>query len=274
MDPEFFIRQRYADAKFETLGALEEPVGSQRCAAAGRALQRVADAGLRKIPESFPAEEPLACARGCCWCCYGGRVGVTIPEAAAIAELLSTFPESERNTIQQSLRAATNELRKGGSSLRWRERAPCPFLDETIGECRVYPLRPTKCRGWTAYDQDACRRSYEAGGNADPTILISNLRMEVCTGSTGGHIDALAEHGLDGDTYDLEPAVLAHLLDEDAPQQWLGGAKWTKDQVIRRALQLAPGTVRNEGKRLRRQQRRKKERTSELRLVRLQLVTT
>jgi len=254
MDPESLIRHSYAEAKLETSSALMDSAQSPS-AATGRALHRIADASLRVIAES-PAEDPIACARGCCWCCYGGRVGVTIPEAAAIAESVSSLPDSKRKEIEQRLDTATSALRRGGTSLRWRERAPCPFVDESAGDCTVYSVRPTKCRGWTAYDQEACRSSYEVGGDADPAIIISNLRMEACTGATAGHVDALNEHGLDGRSYDLEPAVLLLLRNDEAVRQWLAGANWTKDQLISSALQLTPAALRNEQKRLRRQRKR------------------
>ena len=126
-------------------------------AAAGSAAEAVRSAWARL--DALAAEAPTRarwdCAAGCAACCRL-KVFVHPLEADALTALL-------RADLSAAARAALarriDETARLGRDLEagaWRRaRLACAFLDET-DRCRIYDVRPVKCRAHVSRDVRAC----------------------------------------------------------------------------------------------------------------------
>lgn len=94
-------------------------------------------------------------------CCSrpGGVVRVTAPEIAALAAHLGMTDAAVRSRF---VAPSGDRLREGLS-------VACVFLDESSGgaTCRVYPVRPERCRSWPFWPELA----------EDPAALTEAMRF-------------------------------------------------------------------------------------------------
>jgi Fe-S-cluster containining protein len=104
---------------------------------------------------------PVACAKGCHWCCHQLVVitcrddGRRILAAARARFTVAEFESFEAAVREQD--AAIGRLgHEAAQALRW----PCPLLRD--GLCAVYDVRPVACRSVVSPDPDCCREMMEA----------------------------------------------------------------------------------------------------------------
>ena len=106
--------------------------------------------------------QKVSCSSGCGACCRG-FVAITQAEARQLHDLISTFPQARRTTIDARFTQARRQLDDAGL-LKLIEAAdswtsadyqamvthyfelgiPCPFLEEE--SCSIYQVRPITCR--------------------------------------------------------------------------------------------------------------------------------
>lgn len=102
---------------------------------------------------------PLACGRGCSWCCHI-PVQASPPEVLRIVE----FVQSTRTRFEAAqTRQRIEEAFVAAEGLSARERLdrniPCPFLENHA--CSIYPVRPISCRQFHSLDVTPCQRRYQ-----------------------------------------------------------------------------------------------------------------
>lgn len=137
-------------------------------------LHRVMDemyADLERILTKEPFDPPLACARGCSYCCYN-QISLTPPEALHLGlYVLERYRGEEAEALARRVDDVLRRIRgKSRAELgTMRHELPCPFLED--GACAVHPARPLVCRGWNSVNAEQCRR---ANVNADPMTMIEN----------------------------------------------------------------------------------------------------
>jgi Fe-S-cluster containining protein len=113
------------------------------------ATSRLAAGLLARAPEGA-----VACRAGCDHCCYHS-VGVTPPEALAIADhLRATLSDAELARVAQHVSGCHDRTRGLTSAERFSPDHPCPFLQS--GRCSIYEVRPLSCRGMNSLDAGEC----------------------------------------------------------------------------------------------------------------------
>jgi Fe-S-cluster containining protein len=131
--------------------------------------------------EPLIGEHPVACKRGCSWCCRGIRVEVLAPEALAIGQLLRSSRAPEAVTLlSRALATAGGPARDLSAAERWQAQLPCAFLDEQSGACTIYDARPMVCRRHNSMDVTACERA--ASGPAQSTTIPRLAGPEILYG--------------------------------------------------------------------------------------------
>lgn len=99
----------------------------------------------------------LPCCRGCSACCYE-PVYADRSEAELAVAALSQLSRNVRKDVRERVKAVLETVKASGllkeeqpSAFEYRKlRVPCPFLDLTNGECRIYKNRPIGCRSHIA----------------------------------------------------------------------------------------------------------------------------
>lgn len=161
--------------------ALEAAQSALRgCAAPVDAAHELVDDAARASRECAP----WACARGCASCCRF-PVGVTLPEAKALASTLRTAANAP------ALLARVRDEARATAPLRWLDLAgrTCPLLLD--GACSVYSARPVPCRALGSRDAEACDRS--ARGEAVPVPVADDAFAaglavgQALDAASGGH---------------------------------------------------------------------------------------
>jgi Fe-S-cluster containining protein len=159
---------------------------------------------------------PLACGSGCFYCCHVPRVLVTVPEVAAIVDVVRLRPPADIDALRQRLEQyvevdAEDDFIPGML-------APCPLLVDT--RCLVYDARPLVCRTEHSYDAAGCEAQFRTG--AGETLQCS-LVLDTTDGTMRAVGDAFRSAGLRGELMNLSRALRVVLDDPRAIDQWLAG---------------------------------------------------
>ncbi len=131
--------------------------------------------GDRAIAQAL-ADQPVACDRGCAWCCY-----LTVPvmglEARAIAHWLAVLPDPQQQIFRQRLTTTAARLQAVDPSDRLAQKIPCAFL-EVDGACGIYPVRPATCRSHHARCAEDCQAGWESGTWPARSVPTANFELE------------------------------------------------------------------------------------------------
>lgn len=110
--------------------------------------------------------ETISCQKGCAACCRM-LVPVSPPEAFALQQAISLFPESQQTKIKDRIKDTQGKLHEVGlmgqlvqisearkqlsdediepiNQAYYAQRLPCPFLENEV--CSIYENRPSACR--------------------------------------------------------------------------------------------------------------------------------
>lgn len=163
------------------------------------------------------AHIPLACRKGCHYCCTI-YVSATAPQVFAIADYVranSTNPALTRERLVE-LEAATRGL---DASARWGKQIPCPFLNEQI--CSIYSVRPSACRGFMSKSAEDCRLA--SADKNGPDITQPQFAIAYRSVVDQSIWALLYERKLPFYSYELGEAVMRVLDDPGAEQRWFSG---------------------------------------------------
>lgn len=169
-------------------------------------------------------DPPLACRRGCSFCCCN-QISLTPPEAILLGlHLLETHRGPALERVEARVRTTLERIHgKSRAEIGLiRHLLPCPFLED--GACSVHPARPLVCRGWNAVDAEQCRRANDL---QDPWTMIENhaLPRVLAEAIQLGLLQASRAHGLEAGFLVVTRAarlMLEHGVGECAVD-WLGG---------------------------------------------------
>lgn len=162
------LTRRITQEQMETfVGALEQ--------------QRTVETLFSVVEESFALFDdmlsdmdlspPVACARGCSYCCYN-QISLTPPEAVYLGlYVLERYRGDALEEVAGRIQTILDLIRgKSRSEIGTiRHKLPCPFLED--GACAVHQARPLVCRGWNAVNAEHCKR---ANDDQDPWTMIEN----------------------------------------------------------------------------------------------------
>lgn len=172
-----------------------------------------------------------ACKTGCGWCCHQ-QVGVAMPEAIRLAAHIDALPPCERDDLAARAHATALRTKGMGPAERAAAKIPCAFLGSD-GNCRVYAVRPLRCRGLHSIDVGFCVACHDdfAGmraklerGELKPVFL--DVPERIFDSVLAGILKALAKAAPRAVvSLELSAAVAALLVDPRLAGKWLGGVR-------------------------------------------------
>ncbi|WP_320176175.1 YkgJ family cysteine cluster protein [Maridesulfovibrio sp.] len=177
--------------------------------------------------DDITLDPPLACKRGCIYCCIN-QVSLTEPEALYLGfHLLETRSPEELQILKDRTKKLLTELKGKSRQEIGMERHlhPCLFME---GEtCSIYAARPFVCRGWNSVNADMCKHSNQTGDALAP-IENHPLPRIIADSIQVGILNGAKETGLETG-YLLLPRAVYLLLEsgaeniEDLTENWLNG---------------------------------------------------
>jgi hypothetical protein len=185
--------------------------------AARLALDRAVELARAAVAREPPAR-PIACAKGCSFCCFS-KVVVTPPEALRIADHLRRTLDAEALAAVTARIAATDDrTRRLTRARRFEEKIHCPLL-AADGSCSVHEVRPLTCAGWTSLDARACERHFGAE-TEEASAPTYGLGYEITGAILAGLVQACTDAGLDGSLLELTAALRIALARPTAAPRW------------------------------------------------------
>lgn len=185
--------------------------------AARLALDRAVDLARAAVARE-PPTRPIACAKGCSFCCHS-KVILTAVEALRIAaHLRSTLDPAALAAIGARIAAVDDRTRGLTRARRFEEKIACPLLADD-GSCSVHEARPLTCAGWTSLDAAACERHF-GGETEGATPPVYGLGYEITGAILAGLALACGDAGLDGSLLELVAAVRIALERPTAGERW------------------------------------------------------
>jgi cytochrome c551/c552 len=192
---------------YVALLARADPVANDELVATFRAI---GDASL----ERHKIAAPLACKKGCAWCCFQ-HVSVTGPEVFQIARALAAGPGAAAILAQLDAKLANTDW---DPARDFDMRNPCAFLVK--GACSIHADRPMICRIFVSLDVKACLRQLAQGSG---TIPFPASHKAIRGWLMPGLWAALDAAHLPVRDYELTAAVLAVLRDPGVEARWYRG---------------------------------------------------
>ena len=183
----------------------------------------------RRVDEALAAtiaghKVPIACARGCGYCC-NLRVQVQPYEAFRLAAWLRTHFDAPRlQRVISRLRENVARTRALGEEARKRTNMPCALLGDD-GACTAYEARPAQCRRYHSTTLDPCKAFH-----ADPSRDDVESGMHPAVAHNADVIITQGRHaardaGLDDASTDMNIALLEALENPKAFRRWKDGKK-------------------------------------------------
>ncbi len=158
------------------------------------------------------AREPIACGKGCAYCCYA-TVMATAPEVFRIASQIKLSPDE-----LAAFKARASTTANLNPAQRFGKKLPCAFLAEKA--CSAYEARPLACRRVTSFALAPCIEEFEG---QDGDILVPQKRIAHAANAQALLMAALKSRGRPTRVYELSAAVLAVIDNAGAESQWRAG---------------------------------------------------
>ena len=184
-----------------------------RAAKAAKAAHEFFEISLHNNPSKFP----IACAKGCAFCCHVA-VTASAPEIFLVAAKIREMPEDRQEETLNRVRAADQRTRQMTSRQRGSNKIPCGLLID--GACSVYEARPGACRGFSSTSAEICRRGFEGEAVQVNTPAVWTVLRGAHKQALWG---ALAAEKLPAEYYEFHHALRIALEVPDAENRWLAG---------------------------------------------------
>jgi hypothetical protein len=162
-----------------------------------------------------------------------GAIGLTAPEALAIADYLRThLPRSEGERIRALVIENSEKLAQMRQGELAPEPLPCPLAAED-NVCCAYAVRPLRCRPLHAITiaQTMESRAVEQRDETDAAAERNRYEYAVEQGIETGLSHALESAGLDSQVYELNGALAVALATPQAARRWASGEHLFQDCV-------------------------------------------
>ena len=213
--------ERLAGWGRESQGAFAQARDPARLASAVVTLHRRVDEVLATTIEGHKV--PIACARGCSWCC-NLRVQVQPYEAFTLAAWLKrTFDAKRLSGVVERLKANVARTRELGEEQRKRTNIPCALLGAD-GACTAYEARPAQCRRYHSTDVAPCKAFFDSHDDSIEAGLHEAVAHNADVIITQGR-HAVRAAGLDDSSVDMNEALLEALENPKAWRRWRDGKK-------------------------------------------------
>ena len=213
--------ERLANWGKEASSAFAEARDPARLAGAVVTLHKRVDEVLATTIEGHKV--PIACARGCSYCC-SLRVQVQPYEAFTLAAWLRrNFPAGALEKVIERLRSNVAKTRELGEEARKRTNIPCSLLGAD-GACTAYEARPAQCRRYHSTDVVPCRTFHDTHDDRLESAMHQAVAHNADVIITQGR-HAVRAAGLDDTSVDMNLALLEALENPKAWRRWRDGKK-------------------------------------------------
>lgn len=176
--------------------------------------------------------QPIACARGCSYCCKSTAVSVTAPEAFRLARWLRQNANTSRPELAiDAVLARIDQRAELSLDALLQQRLPCVLLIDDA--CGVYSARPSNCRRLLSSSVEACKADYEG---VPVRIPVIDEAMQKGTHIRALLLAAVAAAGLSTMSYELSEVLAVALRDANSEQRWLAGEDVFADVARRQEL--------------------------------------
>ena len=206
------LRDKIREMTVRLLGSGRRP---ESILALARNAQEILDVTERSMSQSFPPSEPVACRKGCAYCCHL-LFFTDAPTVFLIADEVSKrLPPREVEALIGRL-AEFEEMEFG---LRMVPRPPCPLLMETL--CQAYDVRPLVCRAQNSLNLSECEEKFRGERRL---VVAHGIPMTVWGAIAEGLSAGLAETGFGADaSLEFTMALRIALETPAAAERWLAG---------------------------------------------------
>ena len=192
---------------------LRQPVGKETARELAAEIYEGSSYAMARSPGAVRPLKPR------CTSCRHRMIGVTAPEALAIADALQASQGKRELKRIRDLAAANAAASADLNHEHYKQaQLPCPLL-ASDSTCVVYDARPIRCRGWYSPASET-ESSAEASGNCGKCDPRADA---VGRGAEEGLSLALRTAGLDSDVYELNSALVASLDTAHAAERWAHG---------------------------------------------------
>ena len=213
--------ERLANWGTESKPAFAQSRDPARLATAVVTLHRRVDEVLAATIEGHRV--PIACARGCSFCC-NLRVQVQPYEAFTLAAWLRrNFDPARLAAVIERLKRNVARTRELGEERRKRTNIACALLGAD-GACTAYEARPAQCRRYHSMDVKACTAFHDTHDDTIEAAMHQALAHNADVIITQGR-HAVREAGLDDASVDMNEALLDALENPKAWRRWRDGKK-------------------------------------------------
>ena len=144
----------------------------QRASETARRALEIFDLSVKRNPP----EAPLACARGCAFCCHS-FVTATAPEVFLLARTIRTA-NKDLGPVLERVRATIAAIAGLDKVQRFATRQACSML--VANECSAYAGRPMSCRAFASFSMQRCEQAFETGSEDIPTPAIHAFLRRAC----------------------------------------------------------------------------------------------
>lgn len=169
------------------------------------------------------------CKAGCAFCCYY-KVEARAHEILLIKEYISKhFSAEQVIALKTALEANVAIIRNLTPEQHLTTNIKCALLDNN--QCRIYPVRPFRCRNFHSTDAQACEASFNDPTNMETSTGMIEEVAILADAHTQGFEAATEQTGKDNRIYDFNTALLEALTDEQTLKRYQRGKK-TFQQAI------------------------------------------
>ena len=183
--------------------------------ALARNVQEIHDVTEDSMGRSFPPSEPVACRKGCTYCCHL-LFFTDAPTVFLVAEeLLQTLQPAAVEALVERL-VEFEEMEFG---LRMVPRPPCPVLKDDL--CQAYDVRPLVCRAQNSFRVFECEEKFKGERRF---VVAHDIPITVWTAISEGLSAGLVDVGLGADLrVEFTTALRIVLETPGAMEAWLAG---------------------------------------------------
>jgi Fe-S-cluster containining protein len=206
------LRASVRDMAAGLLGPARDPAGVLNLATN---MLRIFELTEQSLAATFPPAEPIACAKGCTYCCHL-LVFTDAPTVFLVADTLNrTLAPAAVAALKDRLAA----FEADNFGLDTVPRPPCPLLVDSL--CQVYAARPLVCRAQNSFHVAQCEEKHVGERKM---VEAHDIPLNVWNAVSEGLAEGLREAGFAGDA-NLEFSKALHIvLDSDRTlERWLGG---------------------------------------------------
>ncbi len=168
--------------------------------------------------------QPVACQKGCEWCCHQAVFANSYELHYLSAKIKSSFtPEEQKNLIirAENKNAVTSAL---SETEQLKYKSPCPLLKE--GACSAYAARPMACRIYLSTQLQSCLEFFHYPENEANYAALIDFPLRAGQMINEGFCAALKEIGVETAEFRME-AGLEIVLKQEQPN--FGSKKSTNE---------------------------------------------